>query len=429
MKKGRKEDLLYCFPRLSASQEERMKGKGAKNFVVFLTDGRELFARCYHRYSDGKIAERQRYVFAKDGCVRYGFDSTGWKIRTEFREPVFCLTSYGYTFDNSYQVIGMENIDRSDMKYSQYKKYTGNFIIEYLGLYCKHPNLEYLMKQGFSPIEEAYTGFWGNVPKLTLSNNIDWKSNNMLKMLGLNKNEVKLLKGIEHMYDTYIGWKKRFPNLKPEEIIDIANVFRDEHGTLARFTNITGLTPQRMARYLSENKVSTYDYSDYIAQCAELQYDMHDTAISMPHSFDRMHDRLSQIIKQKHDEKDNQKLAELYEDRKKLEFTCGEYIIIQPKSIEEIVAEGRVLSHCVGGYADRHAHGVLSIMFLRKKAEPQTPYYTIEVSSGYKIVQCRGYKNNMVNIGGEEKPQEILEVEKQYQKYLDTFKAKRRKTA
>ena len=122
MKKGRKEDLLYCFPRLSASQEERMKGKGAKNFVVFLTDGRELFARCYHRYSDGKIAERQRYVFAKDGCVRYGFDSTGWKIRTEFREPVFCLTSYGYTFDNSYQTIGMENIDRSDMKYSQYKK-------------------------------------------------------------------------------------------------------------------------------------------------------------------------------------------------------------------------------------------------------------------------------------------------------------------
>ena len=429
MKKGRKEDLLYCFPRLSASQEERMKGKGAKNFVGFLTYGYDLFARCYHRYRNGEIAERQRYVFAKDGCVRYGFDSTGWKIRTEFREPVFCLTSYGYTFDNSYQTIGMENIDRSDMKYSQYKKYTGNFIIEYLGLYCKHPNLEYLMKQGFSPIEEAYTGFWGNVPKLTLSNNIDWKSNNMLKMLGLNKNEVKLLKGIEPMYDTYIGWKRRFPNLKPEEIIHITDVFRNEHGTLARFTDITGLTPQRIARYLSENKVSTYDYSDYIAQCAELQYDMHDTAISMPHSFDRMHDRLSQIIKQKHDEKDNQKLAELYEDRKKLEFTCGEYIIIQPKSIEEIVAEGRVLSHCVGGYADRHANGVLSIMFLRKKAEPQTPYYTIEVSSGYKIVQCRGYKNNMVNIGGEEKPQEILEVEKQYQKYLDTFKAKRRKTA
>lgn len=411
-----------------------MKGKGAKNFVVFLTYGHELFARCYHRYSDGKIAERQRYVFAKDGCVRYGFDSAGWKIRTEFREPVFCLTSYGYTFDNSYQVIGAENIDWSDMKYSQYKKYTGNFIIEYLGLYCKHPNLEYLMKQGFNPINEVYTGFWGNVPKLTLSDNIDWKSNNMLKMLGLNKSEAKLLKGIEHMYDTYIGWKKQFPNLKPEEIVNITNVFRNEHGTIARFTGATGLTPQRIARYLSENKVSTYDYSDYIAQCAELQYDMHDTAISMPHSFDKMHDRLSQIIKQKHDEKDNQKLAELYEGRKKLEFTCGEYIIIQPKSVEEIVAEGRILSHCVGGYADRHAHGLLSIMFLRKKAEPQTPYYTIEVSNDYKIVQCRGYRNNKVNIGGEEKPQEIIDVEQEYQQYLDGIARKsktksRRKSA
>ncbi len=427
MKKGRKEELLYCFPPVSSAQMMQMNGKGAKNFVVFLTYGSELFARCYHRYSNGVIAERQRYVFAKDGCVRYGFDRTGWKIRSEFREPIFCLTSYGYAFDNSYSVIGMKNIDHSDMKYSQYNKYCGHFIIEYLGLYCKHPNLEYLMKQNFNPIEEYYTGYWGNIPKLTLSDNIDWKSNNMLKMLGLNKNEVKLLKGIEHLYDTYIGWKQQFPNLKPEEIIHIADVFRNEHGTLARFTDATGLTPQRMARYLSENKVSTYDYSDYIAQCAELQYDMHDTAISMPHSFDKMHNRLSQIIKQKHDEKDNQKLTELYDERKKLEFECGEYIIIQPKSVEEIVTEGRILSHCVGGYAYRHAHGLLNIMFLRKKTEPQTPYYTIEVSNDYKIIQCRGYKNNKVNIGGEEKPQEILEVEKQYQEYLDTLKRKAKK--
>ena len=63
--------------------------------------------------------------------------------------------------------------------------------------------------------------------------------------------------------------------------------------------------------------------------------------------------------------------------------------------------------------------GALTIMFLRKKSEPDKPYYTIEVSRDFTIVQCRGYKNNTA---GNEKPREILKVEKAYQAHLDTVK-------
>ena len=45
--------------------------------------------------------------------------------------------------------------------------------------------------------------------------------------------------------------------------------------------------------------------------------------------------------------------------------------------MKEIEDEGRILSHCVGGYAERHAMGKLSIMFLRKVSEPDKPYYTV----------------------------------------------------
>ncbi|MDE5753572.1 MAG: hypothetical protein K2H89_03380, partial [Oscillospiraceae bacterium] len=120
MRKARKEELLHRFPAVPHEIMEQMKGKGAENFAVMLTHGRELFVRCYHRYSNGKLAERQRYVFADDGSVRYGIDNDGiWRIRKEFREPVFCKAGYGYSFDNRYTLLNRDALDRSCMKYSQ----------------------------------------------------------------------------------------------------------------------------------------------------------------------------------------------------------------------------------------------------------------------------------------------------------------------
>lgn len=95
--------------------------------------------------------------------------------------------------------------------------------------------------------------------------------------------------------------------------------------------------------------------------------------------------------------------------------------------MKEIEDEGRILSHCVGGYAERHAMGKLSIMFLRKASEPNKPYYTVEVSKYGGIVQCRGYRNNVVQNGGEDKPQEIKDFEQKYQRYLDRVFAEKRK--
>ncbi|MFQ9432619.1 MAG: hypothetical protein ACLR1S_15670 [Ruminococcus bicirculans (ex Wegman et al. 2014)] len=51
MKIARKECSIYCFPAVDKELMDKMKGRGAKNYVVFLTRGAELFARCFHRYS------------------------------------------------------------------------------------------------------------------------------------------------------------------------------------------------------------------------------------------------------------------------------------------------------------------------------------------------------------------------------------------
>ena len=424
MKKERKELLMHSFPAATADQMSKMEGKGAANYIIFLTRGAELFARGYHRYSNGYIVERQRYVFAKDGAVRYGSeDGKQWSIRSEFREPVFCLTSYGYNFDNTYKIINEKAISRSDMRYSQYDKYMGNLLMCYLNKYCQHPNIEYLMKQGFDPTTEYCTGYWGGRYVLELSKTINWKSNNLLQMLGITKSELKVLRGNERLYETYISWRNEFPKVSPGDLINFAKVFGNAHGTMATFVEQTGATPQRITRYIEENGIFTRDYSDYLDQCKRLKYNTKDTAICFPHNFEAMHERLSVTIKYQHNKAVRAEFAKHIEERKQLEFSDGNLMIVQPKQLSDIAYEGKALSHCVGGYAERHAKGALSIMFIRKKSEPDKPYYTMEVSADGKIVQVRGKRNIAPN-------EDVDALIKDYKTHLEKiFSDKRRKTA
>lgn len=426
MRKERKEQLLSTFPAVPSEIEEKMHGKGADNYAVFLTRGNELYVRCYHRYCKGELIERQRYVFAKDGCVRYGresYNSGKWSIRSEFREPVFCSTAYGYSFDNSYTALNMNAISQSCMKYSLAEKYADRLLMEYLRMYCKHPNIEYLLKSGYDPLIETVSGYWGGKVSLSVSSKINWKSNNLLKMLNLNRTEFAVLKGNEIYYDQYIHWREKCPKCKPEELLSLAKVFGFENGTADRFCKATGLKPQRLVRYINENNICKSDYSDYIDQCRKLHYDMHDTAISMPHDFQAMHERLSAIIKVNANNKLRQSFAEQYEERRKLEYSSGNLILRQPESIDEIEEEGSLLHHCVGGYAERHALGKLHILFIRTADKPDVPYYTMELSISGKIVQVRGLRNcDMTS--------EVKSFVEQYKIYIaEIFSKKERKTA
>lgn len=426
MRQARKEALLHSFPAVPQSIIEKMKGRLADNFAVFLTNGNELFVRCYHRYSDGKLIERQRYVFAKDGSVRWGKDDGApWTVRKEFREPVFCQSCYGYNFDNTYKGLNMEAIGQSCMKYCCHDLYKGNLLIEYLHLYCRHPNVEYLMKAGYGDlIGEYYTGYWGGIQHIAANRHINWKSNNLLKMLGLNRDEFKLLAGHEELYDEYVMWREHYPKTKPEDLLLIGSVFGHEYGTMERFIHATGLKPQRIARYLNEHDAEPHDYDDYLRQCAQLRYDLHDTAISMPHDFMAMHTRLTAIVKYNATKEMQEQLAQRMAERKSLEFASGALLIRQPESVQEIIDEGKALHHCVGGYAERHANGKLHIMFIRTAEKPDVPYYTMEISTEGKIVQVRGLRNCKTT-------PEVDAFMEEYKQHLAAVlgKEKRRKTA
>lgn len=426
MKNQLKETYLYCFPPLPHDSMQTMKKtKGTANFCIFIASNNVLYVRGYHKYYRGDIVEKQRYVFAPEGYVRYGADQTGthWKAMSEFREPTF-ISSMGY-HDNSYRVMNTKSYRNSCMRYSELDNYKGKYLMMYLRFYYQHRNVEYLIKSDYSWLVERFVeNKWG-------TEKIDWKSNNLLKMLKLNRNEFKLLSEDTERYDEYTSWRSKYPNLKPQEIFNVIETFGWEQGTASILTHGTGLKIMQLCRYLKAQNVTPHDWLDYLNECNRLGYNTQDTVISQPKNLRTAHDRVTSIRQIRETEAAVQKFKENYKGREILNYKYGDYIIRQPKSIDEIVAEGEILSHCVGGYAERHANGALHIMFLRKASEPDEPFYTVEVSTDGKIIQCRGYKNNWVERGGTEKPQEIKDFEKEYQKHLDAVFArqKRRKTA
>lgn len=428
MKQARKDELISCFPSTPPEIISVMEDGGgiygrryAANFCVFLTYGHELFVRCYHKYSRSKaITESQRYVFAKDGFVRYGVDKNGaWKAMP-FREPVFYYAPY---FTNkSYTVLNADAIKQSDLRFSRFSEWTGSSAgaISYLRLYCKHPNIEYLIESGYKDLISVCYDYYDNLTSVEVSSCVDLKSNDLLKMLWLTRTEFKLLQGHENCYIRYRMLREQLPDLKPEELFEISEsqFYAD---SLISFSEAAGTTVMRMFRYLSENNLSAVIYRDYIDQCRKLGYDMHDTAIGLPHDLLAAHERFSQIIMYEKAEKAKREFTKWFEKRKIFEYETDELILRQPKCPDEIIEEGKALHHCVGSYASRHSQGKTNIFFIRKKSDPITPYYTIEVSNTYHIVQCYGYKNNK----NCEKPDEIKAFEQEYQKYLEELKYER----
>ena len=419
------------------------------NFAVFHAVGNTVLIRCFtaEQYFDNgsmepefSLDEKVRYIIEPGKAVQYTYkfepfpDQCRWirnwaKKKTAPSEPVFGQEYFGYS-DKTYTIIGDDCLKNTFLKYAVTgleKPIETNFIA-YLCRIAVKPNLEYLMKGGFRAIADSY------VAGVRLGVRINWKSNNLLKMLKIDRTELKFLtKGNGSYYPDYVNFRRSIYKGKTStETIDYFERFCGITTYLRKIHEKLGIGFKTAMDYISKqgNEIfhTVIAYCDYIGECEALRYDLSDRSVSMPRDLLTAHQRTSSIIKFEK----NKQAAELFKksDMKRQSFPYTDSVrglkIVLPESVDEIVAEGRVLSHCVGGYADRHAEGKLHILFLRKISEPDVPYYTMEVDTMGKIIQCRGYKNNVERNGGEPKPQGVIDFENEYQAYLDTVFGKKK---
>lgn len=139
-------------------------------------------------------------------------------------------------------------------------------------------------------------------------------------------------------------------------------------------------------------------YSDYLNMKEELGYDMTDSIILHPKDLKAEHDKAvierNEAAAKKREEKANEMYKEIsarFKRANKVYYYASGKLFVRPaKNAAEIIEEGRILHHCVGGdeYLNAHNKKESIILFLRKKED--TPYITIEMEPTGEIVQWYG---------------------------------------
>ena len=173
---------------------------------------------------------------------------------------------------------------------------------------------------------------------------------------------------------------------------------------------ICRMSPEKAMNYIEKQRKGEYasfsirqvvsQYGDYINMCGRLHRDLTDEMIFKPRELKRRHDEAvleierlgEQLIAEEYSERFGEAEQVLKDIKSKFEYIGKGFCIKVPEKIVDIVKEGNYLHHCVGGerYFDRIKSNETYICFLRKVAEPDIPFYTIEVEPGGTIRQHRG---------------------------------------
>ena len=282
----------------------------------------------------------------------------------------------------------------------------------YMANAAMFPIAEKLCKAGFrEAVQELVEARKAN------SSLINWHARDIFSALGVNRAELKMLRGDSGQADMdyYRAYRraKKSGDRRPAEAARLTvtyDPYRDKK-QMNDILRAAGITRIDLYRYLdahkgekSANRIRQI-WMDYANAAKNCGYDMKQRAVILPKDIERAHDDAVALDLRLHPRtvygsvtKVTDELREAFARRapvlaRRFARTGAEYYIRIPQTPEEIIAEGQTLRHCVGGYnyIKNHADGRNPILFLRRVSDPDTPWYTMEISaSDGKILQCEG---------------------------------------
>ena len=150
-------------------------------------------------------------------------------------------------------------------------------------------------------------------------------------------------------------------------------------------------------------------YMDYLHMLEELNTPFTDDVL-FPENLQLAHDNATNTLNLLERELEEQQYQERKKQLKALETEIDDLLFLAPHSLQEIVEEGQVLHHCVGSqhYLEQHTKGKTTIVFIRRKEEPDKPYFTLEYREK-RVIQVQG-KYNRGHV-----PEEVEEAIEQWQ--------------
>lgn len=308
-----------------------------------------------------------------------------------------------------YTAIAMGELAKTPVRYCKAEDYKGD-LIKFLHLAHVYPRqVEMLMKAGMETVVRDFAERGVKHARV-----LDWAGGGwklpkadmraFLRELPEGERAIGIL-------ELLLTLRRKGEQVTVERAAEVWELHR-YHREWLKEAERWGLRPMELYRYLERqtvekvwNAANRYSiWMDYLRLAGKLGYPMQRSDALLPQDLSAAHDAAVEKFRRRADEihrAEQLRRVEaekaVYEPRReKLEarygWAAGGYIIRAPKNRVEIEDEGRILRHCVGGYADRHVEGKVTILFLRKARTPDKPFLTIEMD-GAKLKQIHGYRN------------------------------------
>jgi len=370
------------------------------NVDVVLEDSREVMTGASESL---RVTEIARSYIEPDKKIQKDYNKYNPYTGTTFWDDCNLGGMNNITLGDGLVYFGTwAELDKTCLKYSAAKEYAiyrkSCNLMEYAERYMRYKQLEFLTKAGFTHIvDELVKCRLGHVADADATNPADFLGINpeRVKMLQEEKGDIQLLKALQREKRKGEHW-----NTEELELYRLFIYSPDLDTMLTRMSIIklkhylekqTGVSiGAGMCGHASALVSQTYrTYTDYLGMRQQTGYALTDSIILFPKNLKQEHDKLVLEINKAKAEKREQEVNERFPDIKKhyrrirrmYYYETDEYIIRPARSAAEIVQEGRILHHCVGGdtYLDRHNKGKSYILFLRPKGGQDTPYVTIEI--------------------------------------------------
>lgn len=372
-----------------------------------LTDGPAIKPIAVYRFAPGRVEYCRRSWYTSSWSCCESVATKGLRPGYKIPEPFGFCAEYG----TGYELIGLDEVDKSPFRWCGFREYQrmGTQPVRYLALCTAYPRqVELLTKAG---LVEAVADFVSRGKRNAAA--FDWYDPDPRRGLGLNKTELKEFLAGGRDLEVLGRYKSLRREKEAASLPELYRMKRDLGGTwfgrvVTRMKKYR-LSARRIRGYLEKARLEDKGrkkngqplsviagwWCDYVDAAQVLGYDLKNDVFLLPKDLKGHHDKATKaavpIREAKRSAESRTKEARrLRVLARRYTFTDGRWLIRPPLNAAEIVAEGKALKHCVGGYADRHINGRTTILFLRDRRQPGKPLVTIEMK-GAEIVQIHGW--------------------------------------
>lgn len=276
----------------------------------------------------------------------------------------------------------------------------------YLAVLQQVPQLERIAKAGLPRlVDECLAAYYSFLDYLN-----DPKANSLTKMLGIDTQELKRLRGNNGgcLFLDWLKHEKTTGRLIPDETISwfCAEKIKAEDIKFIRGRMSVVQICNYIRRQMLENRMKSREvlttWSDYLSMAKCLKMDTDDEIIFRVRKLRQRHDELVALCQEKELTIRAGEILEKYPHvndicqslKEKYEYAGKDYAVIAPGCIEDIIREGRTLHHCIADsdrYWDRIERQEAYVLFLRKTSAVDTHYYTLEIEPDGTVRQKRTF--------------------------------------